>query len=90
MGERVTKEKPIFKFAIHIESQLKPKKWKPILVTLSTQFIIAQATQAQLAHGHMLQDGHAEGDFPLSAAVLCPPLPDPLWTTGPAPAPPTL
>jgi len=62
-GERVANEKLSFKFAMHTTAQLKPKKPKSLLRTLSTQFIIAQATQAQLAFRQSLQDGHAEEDL---------------------------
>lgn len=69
MGERVAKEKPRFKFAIHTASQLKPKKTPSILVTHGTQLNIAQASQAQLARGQTLHGGHAEGALACSAAA---------------------
>lgn len=65
-----------------------PKIHKTILVTFNTEFIIPQATQAELACGQMLEDRHTEGTLTLSAAALpkVSPSPDSLQIMGSTPA----
>lgn len=71
LADRVSKEKPRFKFTINTALQCKPKKKKshPFWQHLGLSLLFLRLPRHSFAHRQTFQDGHAEGALPHSDAT---------------------